>query len=87
MSDIRARLADALREHLTCDCGQWAEDLGDTCEHLAVVLLSLPGVAVVDAEMLRDAGEFIDREAGSAFSQDLAAALLAAANKAEQESS
>lgn len=46
MPDLRTVLTETLREHLTCDCGEWAEDIGETCQHLADVLLGLPGVAV-----------------------------------------
>lgn len=47
MPDLKAALTEALREHLTCECGQWAENLDETMEHLADVLLALPGVAVI----------------------------------------
>ena len=49
MTDIRTRLADALAQHITCDCGEWAEDVGEGCEHLADVLLSQPDIAIVPA--------------------------------------
>jgi uncharacterized protein (DUF779 family) len=59
VSDIRARLADALREHphmaqwRTCGCcnGQPSPPICDAdshADHLADVLLSLPGIAIVE---------------------------------------
>ena len=59
MSDLRARLADALREHrrLTgdrCLCKWDAPDdpeLGHW-EHIAGVLLSLPDMAIVDTKLI-----------------------------------
>lgn len=86
MTDLRARLADALADGLESKRGAKLSiplARGNVAEHLADVLLSLPGIAIVESEMLRDAAEFIDREAGSQFSHDLAAALLAAADAAE----
>jgi hypothetical protein len=54
VSDLRQRLADALRQHqswdtLICDCG-WDGDDGQNSwsSHVADVLLSLPGIAIVD---------------------------------------
>lgn len=48
MTDIRARLADALREELC----HWAGLDLDYPEHLADVLLALPAIAVVDRKLL-----------------------------------
>ena len=58
MSDIRATLAEALRDQHAmaydedaamywCDCGKAAGDYRDWAEHVADVLLSLEGVAIV----------------------------------------
>lgn len=54
MSDLKAALAEALREHLTCDCGEWAENMDETVAHLADVLLALPGVAVTQLPEVRE---------------------------------
>jgi hypothetical protein len=43
MTDIRARLTDALREHAS-----WAVPMRDDAERIADVLLSLPGIAIVE---------------------------------------
>jgi hypothetical protein len=57
MTDIRTRLADALKEHrsisrhtgvyCTCDGWKWSPQV-DWFQHLADVLLSLPGIAIVE---------------------------------------
>jgi hypothetical protein len=52
--DIRARLADALRAHQHCDCEQPAHK----SLHQADVLLSLPGIAIVE---LPSATEFTEQ--------------------------
>lgn len=46
MADLKTVLTETLRQHLACDCGEWAEDMDETVEHLADVLLGLSGVAV-----------------------------------------
>jgi hypothetical protein len=56
MSDIRTRLADALREHASehyCSIPPSA----DGANHVADVLLSLPGIAIVDVS---DADSAVD---------------------------
>jgi hypothetical protein len=86
MTDIRTRLADALQFHL----GEYALHHGgkglDT--YLADVLLSLPGIAIVELPEGRPVlnprwRAFVKRspETASLF----AAALLAAANAAEAD--
>jgi hypothetical protein len=85
MNDIRARLADVLREHLTCECGEWAEDMEQTCDHLADALLALPGIAIVALESgdLRSIARML-KLYGTGAADEYVTALLAAANTAEE---
>lgn len=117
MTDIRERLADALREHTPVDtsggseternlifCGghQWHtehEGWQSWVDHVADVLLSLPGIAIVQLQeperSSEEVGLFLSRDGtavnmyGDYFDQTPAeirahaAALLAAANAAE----
>jgi hypothetical protein len=60
MTDVRQRLADALREHQQgfggCECG-WRypnPTIADQDGHLADVLLSLPDIAIVGRAHLSD---------------------------------
>jgi hypothetical protein len=61
MTDIRTRLADALRQHYFwwpnhssigmqahCQCGERPRDWSYWADHGADVLLSLPGIAIVE---------------------------------------
>jgi hypothetical protein len=89
MSDIRARIADALREN---DLGRYAVDIVD-------VLLSLPGIAIIelptvahkgpndtDASAFRGAAERLDggySPGGSNVKRAISQLLRAAANAAE----
>lgn len=53
MSDIRIRLADALRQHSMLDDRDWQKcecGAANYPEHVADVLLSLPGIYIVDTE-------------------------------------
>jgi hypothetical protein len=99
MTNLRARLADALADHAStedgCFCGKddhlaydyWAR-------HVADVLLSLPGIAIVDAEDLWDAQQYVQDWRDSDNCDDtpehrrrltqLARRLRDAANKAEE---
>lgn len=111
MTDIRAQLSDALRDHRferwspesfsRCACGQRFEwPRSDHPEHLADVLLSLPGIAIVElpvgvgwaaedwsAKPLQRDRPFIRVGVESPLfpdgAREFAAALLAAANAAE----
>lgn len=84
MADIRTRLAETL---CNLDHGFWDDEPSQAHYlHVADVLLSLPGIAIVDTEetlrKLRynshDLGEF-----GKFIRLEYAAAILAAANAAE----
>lgn len=116
MSDLRARLADALREHYLwdefnntdgrrarCRCdltnpsitngvpdGGWMP-FEDYATHVADVLLSLPGIAIVDRKPIEGLIASFRRvevlqlyDAATHRWVDLVAELLAAANAAEQ---
>lgn len=98
VSDLRARLADTLSRHqswdaLVCDCGWNGDDgLRAWSSHVADVLLSLPGIAIVDSqELLKrldglaakyDESRLPDHARGIRRAGNLIAALLVA-NAAE----
>ena len=48
MTDIRTRLADALRDGVRFKSVIERQCVGDNADHLAGVLLSLPGIVVVE---------------------------------------
>lgn len=53
VADLRARLADELEEHYPtwsndCGCGEEIGSARWQAEHVADVLLALPGIAIVD---------------------------------------
>jgi hypothetical protein len=80
MTDLRARLADALMD------GVGADELD--AYQAADVLLSLPGIAIVELPELPghlDPMNPNNRDFDPAKARELAAALLAAADKAEKE--
>ena len=111
MSELRQRLADALREHLY----EWDEDhwhcakceipvtgTEDWAVHVADVLLSLPGIAIVELpepmNLSRSDSTFphdivaypggvmdCDCDLKPSDARSIAAVLLAAANKAEEQ--
>lgn len=125
MSDIRARLTEALRQHqfweanhasigheAHCRCGERPLNWVYWTSHLADMLLSLPGIAIVDLPpvtiqrdtysswLFTDAGGEVESVTWPAADDEIAvsgigsytvsearifaAALLAAANAAEQ---
>jgi hypothetical protein len=68
MSDIHQRLVDALREHFSLGsreewvCGGCYSDYHNARfhdQHLADVLLSLPGIAIVDADEYKQLLELV----------------------------
>jgi hypothetical protein len=69
MSDLRARLADALHRELD-EHGYEDDDekRGQVAHHFADVLLSLPGIAIVDTNALSELADKWDRQARPARS-------------------
>jgi hypothetical protein len=108
MSDVRARLTDALLEHPStedgCRCGDEHLAYDYWARHVADVLLSLPGLAIVELPKPRRSGAWTifatadpyiasscerqvddrDQFITPSEARRRAAALLAAANAAEQ---
>jgi hypothetical protein len=100
MTDLRQRLADVLGEKLTAICDA---DYARWADHLADVLLSLPGIAIVDLAHIDPIAEAIAKNwpdtyaeswpwsdipesAREGYRKAARAAVLAAADKAEQGS-
>jgi hypothetical protein len=83
MTDLRARLADTLREH-SWDCDTCNHDERSHELHLAEVLLSLPGVAIVEVPEYAYVSVRYSRDGMIAR---LNAKEEAAANTAEKEKS
>lgn len=83
MTDIRTRLADVIRDYPQ---SRWEGD-PYTCEEIADVLLSLPGIAIVELPTVNvwDLSEisFGVNPMTPGLARNIAAALLAAANAAE----
>jgi hypothetical protein len=96
MTEIRARLEDALQEHLyewrengwhCAKCDVPARDTDDdwSSQHVIEVLLSLPGIAIMDTEVDYQLGDRWKTLCSNSpeHARSFAAALLAAANAAE----
>jgi hypothetical protein len=66
MGPLRDQLADLLGKHLICECGDWADDMEETCGHLADVLLAQRGITVVKLpEPDPDIGNYFDAGCGA----------------------
>lgn len=92
MSDLRTRLADALQRELD-EHGYEDDDekRGQVAHHFADVLLSLPGIAIVELPDVPNMGVGIGlgvwqgTELFPQKARELAVELLAAANAAERK--
>jgi hypothetical protein len=95
MTDIRDRLADALREELHARDDGFGVHSAWISDHLVPLLLSLPGIAIVDtntdiewvADQMAKADDIIygllTPDEAEYYQRLARAALLAAANSAE----
>lgn len=43
--DVQQRIAAIIEEHLTCDCGEWAENIDETVQHIASMITETLGLS------------------------------------------